>query len=112
MAGAVIFGAWTFATGWVPPQGWALPALLSLGLLAAAQQLFLALSFRNAEASLLAPFGYLLLPFAALLGFLLWREIPDLATWAGGAIIIASGLFLLTREAKAHGRRPLTGNRG
>ena len=108
----MIFGAWTFATGWVLPQGWALPALLSLGLLAAAQQLFLALSFRNAEASLLAPFEYLLLPFAALLGFLIWREIPEATTWTGGAIIIASGLFMLTREVKARGRRPLTGMRG
>ncbi len=46
-----------------------------------------------AEASTLQPFNYLLLVWAALIGFLAFGDVPDAATFLGGGIIVASGLY-------------------
>ena len=50
------------------------------------------------QASVLQPLNYLLLVFAFCTGFLYFGEIPDLFTVLGGAIIVASGLFIILRE--------------
>jgi LPXTG-motif cell wall-anchored protein len=64
------------------------------------QQWLLTVSFRYAEASLLAPFEYLAMVFAAFVGFVFWDEVPVVTTWIGGAIIAASGLFIFMRRQK------------
>lgn len=58
-------------------------------------------AFRFAPAAVVAPFDYTALLWAALIGWLVWNEIPDFATWIGAAIIIASGLFIIWRESRA-----------
>ncbi len=57
-------------------------------------------AFRFAPAAVVAPFDYTALIWATLIGWLIWNEIPDLMTWAGAAIIIASGVFIVWRENK------------
>jgi drug/metabolite transporter (DMT)-like permease len=49
-------------------------------------------SYRFAPASLLAPFIYLQITFAATLGWLVWAHLPDSITWIGIGIICASGI--------------------
>jgi drug/metabolite transporter (DMT)-like permease len=53
-----------------------------------------------APASLLVPFDYVTLIWAMLLGFFLFRDLPDGWTIAGAAIIITSGLYLIKREGR------------
>jgi len=72
--------------------------LVGFGLGCGLQQWLLTVSFRYAQASLLAPFEYLAMVFAAIVGFVFWHEIPTLTTWLGGAIIAASGLFIFKRQ--------------
>ncbi|MEF2074570.1 DMT family transporter [Consotaella aegiceratis] len=55
-------------------------------------------AFRFAPAAAVAPFDYTALLWATLLGWLIWGEIPDLATYVGAAIIVLSGLFIVLRE--------------
>ncbi len=50
---------------------------------------------------MLAPFDYVAMSFAALIGFVFWSEIPALATWAGCGIIAGSGIFVAYRERRA-----------
>lgn len=50
-------------------------------------------SYRYAPASLLAPFIYIQITFAATLGWLVWSHLPDKITWIGIGIICASGIF-------------------
>ncbi len=57
-------------------------------------------AFRFAPAPVVAPFDYTSLIWATLLGWLLWDEIPDLATYIGAGIIVLSGLLILIRERK------------
>ncbi|MEM7170336.1 MAG: DMT family transporter [Pseudomonadota bacterium] len=99
-AGAILFGLWTTAQGWVLPDGVTFLLLPAIGLVAGFQQLSFALSYRYAEASLLAPFEFLLLPIAALLGFVVFGEIPAWASLAGAGLIVTSGLVVLYREGR------------
>ena len=95
----LVFSIWLLHAGWHPVSStgdWLL--LMGVGLLAAFQQFFFAVSFRYGEASLLAPFEYLILVFAGIVGYLFWSEIPPTSSIAGGIIIASSGLFIIFRE--------------
>ena len=89
--------------GWMIWSGGRLPGIDDAWLLAGfalgcgLQQWLLTISFRYAEASLLAPFENLAMVFAAIVGFLVWGEVPALTTWLGAAVIAASALFILRR---------------
>ena len=62
-------------------------------------QFFLNQAFRYGEVSLLAPLDYSGLVWAALLGFLLWGDIPGTFVWVGAAIIVTAGIYIVRREA-------------
>ncbi|MGI9418274.1 MAG: DMT family transporter [Geminicoccaceae bacterium] len=53
------------------------------------------------DASAAAPFEFLRLPFAAVIAFILFAEVPKLSTWLGGAVIFAAAIYIARREAKA-----------
>ena len=52
-----------------------------------------------APASAVAPFYYLSLVWASILGFVLWHEVPTAHVVLGSIIVVASGIFLLMRES-------------
>jgi drug/metabolite transporter (DMT)-like permease len=58
-------------------------------------------AYRISEAALVAPFDYIAMPLAVFWGFTVFGEWPDTAAWAGIALIVASGLILIWREAQA-----------
>jgi drug/metabolite transporter (DMT)-like permease len=66
----------------------------------------LALGFRDADLSVVAPFRYSYLLTSALGGYLMFREVPDGWTVAGAALIVGSGIYALHRESVR--RRSLT----
>ena len=75
-----------------------LALLVLLGSMSGFLHLFVVRAFRMAPLSLLAPFQYFEIISATVLGYLLFREFPDLSKWFGIAIIVASGLFIIWRE--------------
>lgn len=100
--GCVVFGLWVLIAGWTTIQsGFDLALLMAIGFSASFQQFFFAVSFRYGEASLLAPFEYLVLVFAAIVGYYFWSEVPPLTSIIGGLVIICSGIFILARSRKA-----------
>jgi drug/metabolite transporter (DMT)-like permease len=70
------------------------------GVIAALGSFFLAQGYRLAEANTVAPFEYVALPWGVLWGWLFFANLPDRATLAGGAVIVASGLYILHRERR------------
>jgi drug/metabolite transporter (DMT)-like permease len=54
-----------------------------------------------APASAVAPFYYLSLIWASILGFAIWGEVPTVSLVLGSIVVVASGLFLLWRESAA-----------
>ena len=57
-------------------------------------------ALRVVDASVVAPLDFLRLPFAALAGYLLYAEIPDLWTVIGALVIIGATSFLARSEAR------------
>ena len=55
-------------------------------------------AFEFAPAAVLAPFGYLEIVSATILGYLVFGDFPDGPTWGGIALIMASGLYIVHRE--------------
>lgn len=79
-------------------HGWARLAVLIAGILSGATFLLVTFAFSTAEASLLAPFQYLEIVGATLVGLLVFGDFPDALTWLGTAIILASGVYVFHRE--------------
>ena len=98
--GLLVCLGWVFLSGWLSPRGADLGLFLVFGLGCGLQQWLLTVSFRYAEASLLAPYEYLAMVFAAIVGYLFWGEIPTLSTWIGASVIAGSGLFIFARGRK------------
>ncbi len=81
-----------------PRTGVALGWMVLIGVLGTFAHLLIVLAFRKTQASILAPFQYIEIISATILGLLVFGEFPDLLKWTGIAIIIASGLYIFWRE--------------
>ncbi|MBW7950771.1 MAG: hypothetical protein H3C55_15685, partial [Pseudorhodoplanes sp.] len=55
--------------------------------------------FRGVDISIVSPFRYTLLLWGGIAGFIAFGEIPDGWSAFGAALIVASGLYTLHREA-------------
>lgn len=86
---------------WVMPDAgdWAL--LIVTGCVISLGGYFISHAYRVAEAALVAPFEYLALPLAMVWGIVVFGEWPDALGLTGIALILASGLYLILREAVA-----------
>jgi drug/metabolite transporter (DMT)-like permease len=58
-------------------------------------------SYAMAEITSLEPIGFIKLPIIALLGWMIFSEIPGTWTWVGGLIIFMSTIYISHRETKA-----------
>jgi drug/metabolite transporter (DMT)-like permease len=83
---------------WQPLQMSHLPLFLAMAVFGALGMALISQAFRLGEAAVVAPFDYTALIWASLLGWLVWGEIPGLWTYAGAAVIIASGIYIVLRE--------------
>jgi drug/metabolite transporter (DMT)-like permease len=77
--------------------------LITLGALFLAGGSTLAVSsFRNVDATVVAPFRYSLLIWSALAGYFVFGEVSDPLSIAGSLLIVGSGLYMLHRERVRH----------
>ena len=60
--------------------------------------IFLFNAYRYGRPYIIAPFEYIFLIWAVILGWFIWSETVGLKTWAGIAIIVSAGIFILYRE--------------
>ena len=84
---------------WRTPPASDLPVILVAGLCFGVGIIVLTLAYRLAEASLIAPFDYLSLIWAIVIGYLVWGDLPTGLMLSGAAIIAGSGIFILRRQA-------------
>ena len=90
------FALWVWR--WPTPFEWLL--LAGIGCIGALSQYLWILAFRAGEASAVAPFDYLRLLFAGMIGIALFSEYPDLWTIGGAAVVVASTVYIAQREAR------------
>ena len=74
------------------------------GIFGAVGHFFLIEAHRLAPAPVLSPFMYTQMIWMVSLGYFVFGDVPGLATIAGAAVIILSGLYILYRE-RVHGDR-------
>lgn len=82
-----------------------LTSLALLGGVGMVAYLLLTRAYQIANASLIAPFDYSYLPFAAIMAYLIWGEVPGWSTLTGMFLIILSGLYIGYREIESSRRK-------
>ena len=103
LLGTLLFG------GAVAPMDWVKPslrdfALMSLfGVFSICALACVNRSLKLAAASVVVPYQYTIILWAIVLGFLVFRDVPDAFTLCGAAIIIVAGLFIFWREQRQLG---------
>lgn len=94
------------AFGMIAPFEWQAPdlkggiLLLAVGVFGGSGHILLIKSLQLAPASVLQPLNYMILVWAAILGFVVFGYIPDVWTIAGALIVVASGLYAISRQQR------------
>ncbi len=110
-ATCTVVGAATLPFAAVMPDLLDGAAMVAIGVVGGLAQVTLTASYRNAGASLIAPFEYTALLWAFLIGYVVFGEVPEPVVLAGAAVVVAAGVFILHREhrlglERARQRRP------
>jgi drug/metabolite transporter (DMT)-like permease len=72
--------------------------VIAIGLMGGCAQILITIAFRCAPVSVVAPFDYMALVYAFILGFIFFAEVPDAYLIIGGATVVASGIYIVHRE--------------
>jgi len=76
------------------------PYILGLGITGLVAQFLLSIAYRNAKASVVTVFNFSGIIWATTFGWMVWGDWPTHAILTGGAIVIASNVFIVYREQK------------
>ncbi len=90
----------TLPFGWVWPTPLEAGLLILAGLLGGVGQILLTSSYREADASLVAPFDYASMIFALAIGYFVFAEVPTWTVLGGAALIVTAGILIIWREHK------------
>ncbi|MEX2501683.1 MAG: DMT family transporter [Trueperaceae bacterium] len=94
---------------WWEPLSWVqLSWMVLLGLCGATAHLLIIEAFDRAPAAWLAPVGYSEIVMATVVGYLWFGDLPDVYSWVGIAVIVASGSYISWRERRMYGRPAVT----
>ena len=83
---------------WQTPDTKAIFLMLTVGIISTLPHFLLVHALRLAEASVVAPFGYLGLLFATTWGMLVFGKYPDALTYLGALVIVGAGIYVWSRE--------------
>ena len=93
--GGGLIGAATTPFAWTAPTAFDLGLMFLVGLVSMTCFIFIVRALALARAAVLAPLQYSAILWAAILGWLVWRDAPTLPIIVGNAIIIGSGLYVV-----------------
>jgi drug/metabolite transporter (DMT)-like permease len=97
---ASILSLSTLPFGWVWPTATEAALLILAGVLGGVGQILLTSSYREADASLVAPFDYASMLFALGIGYFVFDEVPSWTMIQGACLIVAAGILIIWREHK------------
>ncbi len=87
---------------WQTPSGSSeIMLLVSIAVMAAFAEILVIKALEVAQAVVVAPVQYTLIIWGTAYGYLVFNQLPDMWTWVGTAVIIASGVYTLQRERKS-----------
>lgn len=85
---------------WKPLDATDLSAFAVLGIVGGLAHLLVIIAYYHAPASVNAPLEYTSLVWAALIGWVVFREDVAPTTWIGAAVIVGAGLYIVWRETR------------
>ena len=85
---------------WLVPSGHAIALLFGASLFLIGGYLTAVDFMRHGDIAVVAPFRYTVIIWAVIVGFLVWREVPDTLMVVGTLVIIATGVYTFYRERK------------
>ena len=86
---------------WQPIGSLKLIAIItSMSLMAALGEFLVIRALEIGQAVFVSPLHYTIIIWASLYGYLIFGQFPDIWTWAGSFVIMASGLYIFHRERK------------
>jgi drug/metabolite transporter (DMT)-like permease len=88
----------TLPFGWTFPNRTEAMLLVGAGVLGGIGQILLTESYRHAETSVIAPFEYVSMILALILGYVVFDELPTGRMLGGAGLIVSAGLFIMWRE--------------
>ncbi len=74
--------------------------LISLGIIATVYQLIMSTAYKYAPATEVSIYSYTTIIFSALLGIIVWSEIPAVFTWIGAGLIILGAYVIFRGQNK------------
>lgn len=95
-----VLSLFTLPFGWVLPSPMTALMLIGAGLIGGTAQVFLTAAYRNANASLVAPFDYASMFMAIFIGYFAFDEVPGWTTLIGVSVIITAGVLIIWRESR------------
>jgi drug/metabolite transporter (DMT)-like permease len=98
VAVTVLAGVWSLFADWQPVRWREIALLLAASVFLSGGYFLLTVSMRAGEMSVVAPFRYTGLLFALVLGYLVWGDVPNAVAWAGIALLLAAGLYIVHGE--------------
>ncbi|NPD15562.1 DMT family transporter [Xinfangfangia sp. D13-10-4-6] len=90
----------TIPFGWVWPTPVEAATLIAAGLLGGVGQILLTSAYREADASVVAPFDYASMIFALAIGWFVFAEVPTRTMLGGAVLIIFAGMMIIWRERR------------
>jgi drug/metabolite transporter (DMT)-like permease len=90
----------TIPFGWVWPTPLEASLLILAGLLGGIGQILLTSSYREADASLVAPFDYASMLFALAIGYFVFSEVPTWTMIGGATLVVIAGILIIWRESR------------
>jgi drug/metabolite transporter (DMT)-like permease len=97
----LLAGALSMFEGWRPLRAFEIGLLGVAAAFLASAYYLVVIATRHGDLSLVAPFRYTALLVATMLGFAIWRDVPNGIAWCGIALIIASGIYVLRASRRA-----------
>ena len=97
-ATATLLSLVTLPFGWVIPSGREAAMLVAAGLLGGVGQILLTSGYREADASVVAPFEYVSMLFALGFGYFLFDEVPTGTMLFGALLVVTAGILIIWRE--------------
>lgn len=89
---------------WKLPEADHLAGFVVIGLIGGLAHYLVIVAYRNAPAAVVAPQEYMALVWGAIIGWIIWSEVPSAWTWLGAAIVAGAGGFIALRESRAAAR--------
>ncbi|MFK4520588.1 drug/metabolite transporter (DMT)-like permease [Bradyrhizobium japonicum] len=96
--GTFSLGAVLSAFHWVPPTPGSLAIFALAGCVSVTALFCVNRSLKLAPASVVVPYQYSMIVWAVIFGFVVFGDVPSIATIIGAAIIIGAGFYIYLRE--------------